>query len=272
MAFPVVMYGCETIKKAEHWRINAFELWCWRRLLRVPWTARRSNQSIRKEISSEYSLEGLMLKLKLQHFGHLMPRTDSLEKNPDAGKDWRQEEKETTEDEMDGWHHRLDGHEFEQTLGVGNGQESLACCSPWGHKELDTTEQLNWTESTSLGEQDRPASYIHVLGYIRMPVIFILPNDAGGQQSAEMLLVRLASKGWNDSSEKLDCNGTTAGRSCFLLSPKCFHRCQFPDSGTGRNSLCVTDTENITQVPQELRDLCPCACNTLSNHRVYPLR
>ena len=82
MVFPVVMYGCEcwTIKKAEHQRIDAFELWCWRRLLRVPWTARRSNRSILKEISAEYSLEGLMLKLKLQYFGHLMQRTDSLEK------------------------------------------------------------------------------------------------------------------------------------------------------------------------------------------------
>ena len=78
--FPVVMYGCETIKNAEHQRIDAFELWCWRRLLRVPWTARRSNQSILKEISSEYSLERLMLMLKLQYFGHLMQRTDSLEK------------------------------------------------------------------------------------------------------------------------------------------------------------------------------------------------
>ena len=82
MVFPVVMYGCEswTVKKAEHWRMDAFELWCWRRLLRVPWTARRSNQSILKEIGPEYSLEGLMLRLKLQYFGHLMQRTDSLEK------------------------------------------------------------------------------------------------------------------------------------------------------------------------------------------------
>ena len=88
MFFPVVMYGCEnwTIKKAEHWRIDAFELWCWRRLLRVPWTARRSNKSILKEISSEYLLEGLMLKLKLQYFGHLMWRTDSLEKTLILGK------------------------------------------------------------------------------------------------------------------------------------------------------------------------------------------
>ena len=88
MVFPVVMYGCEnwTIKKAEHQRIDAFELWCWRRLLRVPWTARRSNQSILKEINPEYSLEGLMLKLKLQYFGHLMRRTDSLEETLTLGK------------------------------------------------------------------------------------------------------------------------------------------------------------------------------------------
>ena len=88
LVFPVVMYGCEswTINKAEHWRIDAFELWCWRRLLRVPWTARRYNQSILKEISSKYSLEGLMLKLKLQYFGYLMLRTDSLEKTLMLGK------------------------------------------------------------------------------------------------------------------------------------------------------------------------------------------
>ena len=114
MAFPVVMYACEiwTVKKAECRRIDAFELWCWRRLLRIPWTARRSNQSILKEISPGCSLEGLMLKLKLQYFGHLMRRVDSLEKT-DAGRDWGQEEKGTTEDEMAGWHHQLNGHEFE---------------------------------------------------------------------------------------------------------------------------------------------------------------
>ena len=164
--------------------------------MRVPWTARRSNQSILKEISPEYSLEGLMLKLKLQYFGHLLWRTDSLEKafespldckeippvnpkgnqswtfigrtdaeaetpklwppdaknwligkDPDAGKDWRREEKGTTEDEMVGWHHPLNGHEFEQASGVGGGQGSLACSSSWGCKELDTTERLNWTET-----------------------------------------------------------------------------------------------------------------------------
>ena len=113
MVFPVVMYGCEswTVKKAEHRRIDASELWCWRILLRVPWTARRSNQTILKDIRPEYSLEGLMLKLKLQYFSHLIWRTDSW-KNPDAGKDWMQE-KGMTQDEMVGWHHLLNGHEFE---------------------------------------------------------------------------------------------------------------------------------------------------------------
>ena len=115
MVFPVVMYGCEswTVKKAEGRRTDAFELWCWRRLLRVPWTARRASQSILKEISPGCSLEGLMLKLKLQYFGHLMQRVDSLEKTLMLGRDWGQEEKGTTEDEMAGWHHRLYGHEFE---------------------------------------------------------------------------------------------------------------------------------------------------------------
>ena len=114
MVFLVVMYGCEgwTIKKAEHQRIDAFELWYWRRLLRVPWTA-RSNQYILKEISAEYSLEGLMLKLKFQCFGHLVWRTDSFEKILMLGKIWRWEEKGLTDDKMVGWHHQLNGHEFE---------------------------------------------------------------------------------------------------------------------------------------------------------------
>ena len=106
----MVMYGCEswTVKKAERQRIDAFELWCWRRLLRVPWTARRSNQSILKKINPGISLEGLMLKLKLQYFGHLMQRVDSLEKTLMLGGIWGQEEKGTTKDEMSGWHHGLD--------------------------------------------------------------------------------------------------------------------------------------------------------------------
>ena len=140
MVFPIIMYGCESwaIKKVERCRTDAFELWCWRRLLRVPWTARRSNQSILKEISPAYSLEGLLPKLKFQYFGHLMQRADSFEKT-DAGQDWGQEENGTTEDEMVGWYHRLNGHESEQIPGDRGGQRSLACCNPCSHKELDTT-------------------------------------------------------------------------------------------------------------------------------------
>ena len=141
------MYGCEswTVKKAECWRIDAFELWCWRRLLRVPWTARRSIQSILKEISPECSLEGLMLKLKLQYFGHLMRRVDSLEKTLMLGGIGGRR-KRGRQDEMAGWHHRLNGHEFGWTPGVGDGQGGLAWCSSWGLKESDTTKQLNWTD------------------------------------------------------------------------------------------------------------------------------
>ena len=148
MVFPVVMYGCEswTVKKAECQRIDAFEPWCWRRLLRVPWTARRSNQSILKETSPGCSLEGLMLRLKLQYLWSPHANSWLNGKDPDAGRDWGQEEKGTTEDEMAGGHHQLDGHEFEWTLGVGDGQGGLACCDSWGRKESDMTERLNWTD------------------------------------------------------------------------------------------------------------------------------
>ena len=137
------MYECEswTVKKAERRRIDAFELWCWRRLLRVPWTARRSNQSILKEISPVCSLEGMMLKLKPPHVKSWLIGKDS-----EAGRDWGQEEKGTTEDEMAGWHHWLDECEFEWTPGVGDGQGGLACCNSWGCKESDTTE---WSELNS---------------------------------------------------------------------------------------------------------------------------
>ena len=122
---------------------TAFELRYWRRLLRVRWTARRSTQSILKDISPGISLEGMTLKLKLQS-----PHEKSwlIGKDSDAGRDWGQEEKGTTEDEMAGWCHWLDGCESEWTLGVGDGQGGLACCDSWGRKESDTTERLNWTE------------------------------------------------------------------------------------------------------------------------------
>ena len=130
---------------------DAFELWCWRRLLRVSWTARRSNQSILKEIGPGISLEGMMLKLKLQYFGHLM-RSWLIGKDSDAGRDWGQEEKGTTVDEMAGWHHQLDGHEFEWTPGVGDGQRGLACCDSWGRRfRHNWATELNWRKEVGLG-------------------------------------------------------------------------------------------------------------------------
>ena len=140
------MNGCEswTIKKAEHRRIDAFELWCWIQLLRVPWTARKSNQSILKEISPEYSLERLML--KLQYFGHLMRRTDSLEKTLMLGKIEckRRRGRQRMRWWMALW---VCGHEFEQALWIGDGQGSLACCSPWGSQESSPTPQFRSIDS-----------------------------------------------------------------------------------------------------------------------------
>ena len=135
VVFPVAIYICEswTIKKAEHWRTDAFKLWYWRRLLRVSWTARRSNQSILKEINPEYSLEGLILKLKLQYFGHLMWKGDSLEKTLMLGK---MEGKRGTGQQRIRWLDsiRLNGHELEQTLEDSGRQGSLACCNLWSCK------------------------------------------------------------------------------------------------------------------------------------------
>ena len=148
MVFPVVTYGCEswTMNKVERRRIDAFELWCWRRLLRVPWTARRSNQSILKKISPEYSLEGLMLKPKLQYFGHLMQRADSLEKTLMLGKiEGRRRRGWQRMRWLDGITDSMDVG-FGWIPGVGDGQGGLACCSSRGRKESDTNEQLNWTE------------------------------------------------------------------------------------------------------------------------------
>ena len=143
-----------TIKKAECQKIDAFELWYCTRLFRIPWTARRPNQSILKEISPEYSLEGLMLKLNLQYFGQLMRRTDSLENTLMLGKIKGRRRRGRREDEMVGWHHWLDRYESAQALRVGDRQGGLACCSPWCCKESDATEQLNWTDLSHVSPQN----------------------------------------------------------------------------------------------------------------------
>ena len=149
MVFPVVIYGYEswTVKKAEHLRIDAFEPWCWRRLLRIPWTARRSNQSILKEISPGCSWEGMMLKLKLQYFGHLMRRVDSLEKTLMLGGiEGRRKRRRQRMRWLDGIIMSMDMN-LCQLWDVVMDRESLACCNSWGRKGLDTTEWLNWTDS-----------------------------------------------------------------------------------------------------------------------------
>ena len=149
MVFTVVMCGYEswTIKKAECRRINAFELWCWRRLSRVPWTARWSNQSILKEISPGCSLEGLKLKLKLQYFGHVMRRADSLEKTLMLGKiEGRSRRRWQRMRWLDGIINSMNIG-LGKSPGVGDGQGGLAYCGSWGHQESDTTEWLNWMET-----------------------------------------------------------------------------------------------------------------------------
>ena len=147
MVFSVVMYGCEswTVKEAECRRIDAFELWCWRRLLRVPWTSRRSNQFWRRQPWDFFGMNDAKADTPVLWPPHV--KSWLIEKASDAGRDWGQEEKGTTEDEMAEWHHRLDGHESGWTPGVGDGQAGPACCDSWGPKEWDTTERLNWTEN-----------------------------------------------------------------------------------------------------------------------------
>ena len=134
-------------------------LWCWRRLLRVSWTARRSNQSIPNEISPEYLFGRTDAEAETPILWLPNVKNWLIGKDPDAEKDWRQKEKEMTKDEVVGWHHWLDGHEFEQAPGVDVGQGSLACYSPWWHKESDTTEWLNWTEQNISHRITRNLSY-----------------------------------------------------------------------------------------------------------------
>ena len=169
MVFPVVMYRSEswTIKKAERWRIVAFELWCWRRLFRVPWTARRSNQSILKEISPECSIGRTDVEAEAPILWPTDAKNWLIWKDPDAGKD---EGRRRGRQRMR-WQHWLNGHEFEQALGDGEGQRSLACCSPWGRKELDMTEWLN----------------NFLLGFLSWVVVKNLPANAGDKKDPGLM-------------------------------------------------------------------------------------
>jgi len=151
MVFPVVMFGYESwdVKKAERWRIDAFELWCWRRLLRVSPLDCREMQPVHSKGDQSWVFIG-RTDAKAETPVLWPPQVKSwlTGKDSDARRDWGQEEKGTTEDEIAGWLHRLDGHEFGWTPSFGDGQGGLACCDSWDHKESDTTEWLNWTELT----------------------------------------------------------------------------------------------------------------------------
>ena len=150
MVFPVVMYGCEswTVKKAEHQKVDAIELWCWRRLLRVPWTARRIQPVHPKGDQSCVFIGRTEAEAETPILWPPDVKSWLIWKDPDAGKDWGQEEKGMTEDEMGGWHHWLNGHGFMWTLGVGDGQGGLACCNSWGSQRVghDWVTELNWTD------------------------------------------------------------------------------------------------------------------------------
>ena len=182
MVFPVVVYGCEswTVKKAEHRRIDAFELWCWRRLLRVPWTARRSIQSILKDIGPGVFFERNDAKAETPVLWPPHVKSWLIGKDSDAGRDWGQEKKGTTDDEMTGWHYQLNRRESEWTPGDGDEQGCLVCCDSWGRKELDTTELLNWTE--------RPNNNNPPLSLISMTLLLLLPT-INIQLPSQMFLV-----------------------------------------------------------------------------------
>ena len=191
MVFPVIMYGCEswTVKKAECPRIDAFELWCWRRLLRVPWTARRSNQSILKEISLGCSLEGLLLKLKLQYFGHLMRRADSLEKTLMLGKF---EGRRRRGRQRMRW---LDG--ITETMGMDLGglcelvmDREAWCAALHGITESVTTERLNWTELLPSPAWPGPIYFVLLLSHFSRVWLCVTPETAAHQAPPSMRFYR----------------------------------------------------------------------------------
>ena len=169
MVFPVVMYGCEswTIKRAEHWRIGAFELML-EKTLESPLDCKEIQRGHPKGNQSWILIGKINTEAEAPIIWPPDAKNQLIGKDPDAGKDWRQEEKRMTEDEMVGWHHWLDGHKFEQTPGIADGQGSLACCSPWGRKESDMTEWLDWTE---LNWEIDESSYFPAFGVVSIPNI-----------------------------------------------------------------------------------------------------
>ena len=232
------MYGCEswTIKKTEHWRIDAFELWCWRRFLRVPGTSRRSNQSILKEISPEYSLEGLMLKLKLQYFGYLIWRADSLEKTLILGKiEGRRRSGQQRKRWLDGITDLID-MSLSKHLDIVKG--SLQCCSPWGRKESDTTEQLK--KKQQLGYLCCPLSCLHKDSFSQLeirgsnsPILHVGAILAGHRPLTSFLL-------WSQKS----CNLLSPPSSCWADGCKAVAwplLCIFAPPGVGNSGLSGLD-------------------------------
>ena len=184
-------------EKAECRRIDAFDLWCWWRLLRVPWTA-RSHHFILKEISPEYWLE-IHGEAEAPILWPRDAKNWCTEKDPYAGKDWRWEKKGMIEDEMVAWHHWLDGHEFEQALGDGDGQGGLVCCSSWGCKELDTTERLNWTELRVSIKPVNPKYSLEGL-MLRLKLQFLKPPDSKSQLIGKD---PDAGKGWRQEEKEM---------------------------------------------------------------------
>ena len=169
VVFPIVMHGCEncTIKKAEHWSIDAFELWCWRRLLRVPWTDSMEIKPVNPEGDQPWIFTA---RTEAEGEAPIVWPPDAkiwlIWKDPDSGKDWRQEENGKTE-EMIGWQHWLKGHEFQQVLGDGEGQRSLACCSPWGRRESDMTDWLNNNKEIIILREVSEKDKYHMVSLIR---------------------------------------------------------------------------------------------------------
>ena len=197
MVFPVVTYGCKSwaIKTAESQRIDAFKLCCWKRLLRVPWKARKSNQSILKEINPEYSLEGLMLKQKLQNFGHLMRTANSLEKTLMPRK--TEDRRGWQEDEMVGWDHRFNGHELGQTLGDGEGQGSLVCCMQcMGSQRVRNNLATEQEQVYKFSQLSNPATNAYATSSLNCSISNWINTTGTVREEKKYFLKRVCERDW----------------------------------------------------------------------------